>query len=285
MLIRIALVSILIFVAPVASTETGSVRAWQQRIDVEVPLPVPRVELQSANPFASDVDAIPQLRSSTPPEKVSVAGQAVAAAFVDSDGECQGIVPLEVPFPGLTGSLVSDLSETRFDAAQTGEQERASWVVLEVRIEGKVKEAAIISEDLALPDPDNPPEPINSAIPPPAGHLLQLPAAQPEDLTSLARPKRVKVRASSAEPEVSVQALVHITENGRCDRFVPITMNSGLDRWFSGFLATWRLDPPTLDGNPVQAWVVYTARLRMKLSSLQSSSSRVLTDRHFDPSS
>ena len=284
MLIRIAFVSIL-SVAAISGSATGTVRAWQQRIDVAVPLPVPKVELQSANPFASDIDAIPKLRSSTPPEKVNVAGQAIAAAFVNAQGECQGVVPLEVPFPGLTGTLVSDLSETRFDAAQTGEQQRASWVVLEVRIEGKVKEAAVISQDLALPDPDNPPEPIRAAVPPPAGHLLQLPAAQPEELTSLARPKRVKVHASATEPEVSVQALVHVTEDGRCDRYVPITMNSGLDRWFSGFLATWRLDPPTQDGNPTDAWVVYTARLRMKLSSLDSSSARVLTDRRFDPSS
>ena len=272
------------FVAVTAASSDSSVRAWQQRIDVEVPLPVPQVELQSANPFASRVDEVPKLLASEPPKKVDVAGQAVAAAFIDSEGECRGVVPIEVPFPGLTGSLVSDLSGARFDAALTGNRSRASWVVLEIRFEGKVKDATVVSSELALPDPDDPPEAMPAAVPPPAGHLLKLPAASPDELTSLARPKRVKVRASSSEPEVSIQSLVHVTADGRCDSYVPITMNSGLNRWFSGFLATWRLEPPTRDGTAVDAWIVYTARFSMKLSSLQSSSSRVLTDRPFDPS-
>lgn len=266
------------------SADTGPVRAWQGRTDLDIPLPVPVIELASANPFASNVDTIPKLTNSTPPRKIKVAGSAVVAAHIDTDGDCSGAVPLDVPFPGLTRSLVEGVEEGRYDSATTGDHPRPSWPVLELRIEGSVKEATVVSQELALPDPNDPPEPIKPALPPPAGHLFQLPSVQPEELTSLARPKKIKVRASGSEPVVSVQALVHITAEGRCDQFVPIVLDSGLNRWLSGFLATWRLTPSQLDGQPVDAWVVYTARIKMKFSTLQSASFRVLADRFYNPS-
>lgn len=284
MVIRAVVTPLLILVASAGLADSGSVRAWQGRIDIDIPLPVPTVELASANPFASKVDAIPRLTGFTPPRKIDVAGSAVVAAYVDADGDCGGAVPLKVPFPGLTRSLLDGTTDSRFDPATTGERTQPSWVVVELRIEGSVKEATVVSQELALPDPNDPPEPIRSVLPPPAGHLLQLPAVQPSELTSLARPRRIRVRASGSEPVVSVQALVHVNAQGRCDRYVPIVLDSGLNRWLSGYLASWRLEPSLLDGQPVEAWVVYTARIRMKLSTLQAESFRVLADRHYDPS-
>ncbi len=284
MFIRALITPLFILVALFGSADSGTVRAWQGRIDIDIPLPVPAIELASANPFASKVDTIPRLTGSTAPRKIDVAGSAVVAAYVDADGNCGGAVPLEVPFPGLTRSLIEGVGDGRFEPATTGERSRPSWTVIELRIEGRVKEATVISQELALPDPNDPPEPIRPALPPPAGHLFQLPTVQPDELTSLARPKKVKVRASGSEPVVSVQALVHINAQGRCDQYVPIVLDSGLNRWLSGFLATWRLEPSQLEGQPVDAWVVYTARIKMKLSTLQSASFRVLADRHYDPS-
>lgn len=262
----------------------SSVRAWQGRIDVDVPLPVPVVEVASANPFALAVDEVPRLISATPPRKVEVAGDAVVAAYVDEAGDCEGAVPLEVPFPGMTRSLIEAFSDGRYEPATSGERPRASWVVVQTRIEGKIKEASVVSHDMALPVPDDPPEPIRPALPPPSGRLLQLPVAEPSELTALVRPKRLKIRQPGTDPVVSLQALVHINDAGRCDRFVPIVLDPGLSRWFSGYLATWTLEPAVRDGKPVGAWVIYTARIQMELSSLQSRSFRVLADRTFDPS-
>lgn len=284
MFIRSIITPLLILVTLTCSADSGPVRAWQGRIDIDIPLPVPAIELASANPFASSVDTIPRLTGSTAPRKIDVAGSAVVAAYIDADGNCGGAVPLEVPFPGLTSSLLKGMDSGRFEPATTGERTRPSWAVIELRIEGSVKEAAVISQELALPDPNDPPEPIRPALPPPAGHLLQLPTVQADELTSLAHPKKIRVRASGSEPVVSVQALVHINAQGRCDQYVPIVLDSGLNRWLSGFLATWRLEPSLREGQPVDAWVVYTARIRMKLSTLQSASFRVLADRTFDPS-
>jgi hypothetical protein len=274
---------VLTLLAVSALADSPPSRAWQQRIDIEVPLPVPRVAVESANPFASLIDSVPRLLASDPPKKVPVSGQAIAAAYVDAKGECLGAVPLEVPFPGMTGAIVTGVSEGRFDPATSNERTRPSWVVIEMTVEGKVKEATVGSQHLALPDPIDPPEVISRAVPPPAGQLLQLPAAAPEELTSLALPKKLKARTSSSEQEVSAQALVHVTADGRCDRYVPIVLDSGLDRWFSAFLATWRLAPATYQGEPVDAWVVYTARFHMKLSSLEVTVYRAMTDRQFDP--
>lgn len=284
MFIRVIVTPLLILVALVGSADSGTVRAWQGRIDIDIPLPVPVIALASANPFASEVDTIPRLIGSTPPRKIDVTGTAVVAAYIDADGDCRGAVPLEVPFPTLTRSLLDGVGDGRFDAAKAGAQALPSWVVLELRIEGKVKEAMIVSQELALPDPSDPPEPIKPALPPPTGNLLQLPAAQGDELTSLARPRRIKVRASGSEPVVSFQALVHVTAQGRCDQYVPIVFNSGLDQWLSGYLASWRLEPSLRDGQPVDAWVIYTARIKMKLSTLQAASFRVLANRHYDPS-
>lgn len=284
MLIRAVITPILVLVALVGSAASGPVRAWQGRIDIEIPLPVPAVNLSSANPFASEVDTIPKLKEFTSPRKVKVAGMAVAAAYIDSDGDCGGAVPLENPFPGLTGSLIEGLTDGRYDAAMTGERTQPSWAVVEIRIEGTVKEATVVSQEIALPDPNDPPEAIVPALPPPAGHLLQMPAVSHGDLTSLARPKKIKFREQGSEPVVSIQALVHVNAQGRCDLHVPLVLDSGLKRWLSGYLASWRLEPSLLDGQPVDAWVVYTARIRMKFSALQSESFRVLADRHYDPS-
>ena len=76
---------------------------------------------------------------------------------------------------------------------------------------------------------------------------------------------------------------MHITENGRCDRYVPLELYHGLNPWFSGFLATWRVQPATLDGVPVAAWVEYSARVQMKLSGISSTTSKVVRDREYTP--
>jgi hypothetical protein len=285
---RNACTSVLLFCGLAAAAITGASdnpdrRAWQQRLDVEIPLPVPSVAVEAANPFASEVDALPTLRSFEPPRKIDASGRAVVAAYIDVEGDCLGAVPLEVPFPGLRSALVEGLMDGRFEPAQQGGRAVASWPVVEIRVEGRLKEAEVLAQNLALPDPTTPPTPTAPPGIRPSSQLLDRRYATPDGLTSLASPKNIRVRASSNEPEVSIQALVHITADGRCDRFVPLLMDSGLNRWFSGYLATWRLDPATVGGAPTDAWMVYTARIRMEMGSLSSESYRVVTDRVFDP--
>ena len=45
----------LLLVAPPLFAQGGTPRAWQQRIEVEIALPVPIVALETANPFAIEV--------------------------------------------------------------------------------------------------------------------------------------------------------------------------------------------------------------------------------------
>ncbi|MEJ2582159.1 MAG: hypothetical protein P8127_11095, partial [Acidobacteriota bacterium] len=56
-----------------------------------------------------------------------------------------------------------------------------------------------------------------------------------------------------------------------------------VDRWFSAFLASWRMQPATRDGEPIAVWVVYSGRVRMKLSGMSSTTARVVRDHEYSP--
>ena len=283
-MIRVStIVAALVLVATPAAAQSASIRAWQQRMDIEIPLPVPLVELQAVNPFAVEVDETPTVTQATAPRKVDIRGVATVAAFVDAKGVCLGAVPLELPVPGLTASIVEDLDGTRFDPAVAGSAPQPSWVVLEIGMEGRVKESAIVDQTLVMPDSVTPPVPNQPVAMKPPGNLRNLRATPHAQLSSLAAPRRIKVTAPGREDEIRVRALVHITESGRCDRYVPLELYTGLNTWFSGFLASWRARPATLDGAPVAAWVEYSARIRMKLSGLSSTTSKVVRSREYTP--
>ena len=280
---------IIIFVVAVslaaagAMAQSASARAWQQRLEVEIPLPIPMVELDSINPFTTDIDEPPVVLGSTSPRKVTVKGIATVAAFVDAKGECLGAVPLELPMPGLTSALVQELTGSRFEAATAGNAPQPSWVVVEIAMAGKIKEAAVVDQVLEMPDPKIPPVPTTPVAMTPPGNLRNLKATPHDQLSILAAPRRIRIHAPGREDEIHVRALVHITEEGRCDRYVPLDLYDGLNRWVSALLATWRVQPATVDGVAKATWVVYSARVQMKLSGLDSTNSRVVRDREYSP--
>jgi hypothetical protein len=279
----IIIVAAFTLVAATATAQSASSRAWQQRMDVEIPLPVPLVELEAVNPFAVGVDETPRVTQATTPRKVDITGAATVAAFVDAKGVCLGAVPLELPVPGLTAPIVEDLNGIRFDPAFAGNAPQPSWVVVEIAVEGRVKEAEIVDQTLVMPDPATPPVPNKPVAMKPPGSLRNLKATPHAQLSKLAAPRRIKVSAPGRDDEIHIRALVHVTESGRCDRYVPLELYDGLNPWFSGFLATWRVQPATRDGAPVAAWVEYSARFRMKLSGVSSTTSRVVRDREYTP--
>lgn len=268
-----------------AGASNHMIRAWQQRLKLELSLPVPRVELAAVNPFVAVVDELPGLLSSTLPTKLRISGGAVVAAYVNNRGECPGAVPLELPLPGLTSSLIDAAQKGRYEPAHSGDIPHSSWVVMEIGLESRVNKPVVIHQEFAFPDPQNPPDEIIPVLTPPSGQLLRRHAVPHEELTSLAKPKRIRFRAPAGERTISFQALVHISPEGRCDRYVPLLSNSGLDRWFSAYLATWSLDVPMNEGVPTEVWLVYTARIRLKFSSFSSTSFRVLRDRDYSPGS
>jgi len=277
-----ALVCVLL--AGAAGAQTGPRRAWQQRLDVDIPTAVPVVALEVTNPFATRVDVGPTLLSSIPPRKLEVAGKALLAAYVEPKGSCAGVVPIELPFPGLTSELTTELMSTRFNAARVGKEAVPSWTVLEIILTGKVKESAVVEQLIEMPDPKRLPEKASPELLYSAGRLAGLPATDRSELTSVAVPKRLRVRASGRETEVAVRALVHLTEDGRCNQYVPLEVPSGLLPWMSAFLASWRAEPALRGEEPVECWLVYTARVRVKFSTISSSSIRVLPSRVFNPS-
>jgi hypothetical protein len=272
-----------VLTAAVAVAQDATTRPWQQRLHTEIPLPVPMVSLSSTNPFSSPVDTIPELLGSTAPRRIDVSGPATAAAYVDTKGECLGAVPIELPFPGLTSTLVEELRAARFEPGRTGNTPQPSWTVIEVKVDGKVKESSVADQTLELPDPSSPPVQKTPTRVAPPGNLLTLPATPVEELTSRAVPRRLKLKAPGRDTDVPIQALVHVTSDGRADRFVPLNVDAGFHRWLSAYLASWRLQPAVYDGQPVDSWVVYNARVNMKLSALSSSDFRASKVQAYDP--
>ena len=279
----IMIVATFVLVATTAAAQSASSRAWQQRMDVEIPLPVPLVELLPVNPFAIDVDETPAVLQASAPRKVDVRGTATVATYIDAKGVCLGAVPLELPVPGLTASLVEDLNGSRFDPAIAGGLPQPSWVVVEIGVEGRIKESEIVEQTLKMPDPETPSVPSQPVAMKPPGNLRNLKATPQTKLTKLAAPRRIKISAPGRDDEVHIRALLHVTEHGRCDRYVPLELFDGLNPWFSGYLATWRLQPAARDGAPVAVWVEYSARVRMKLSGMSSTTSKVVRDREYTP--
>jgi hypothetical protein len=252
-------------------------------MDIEIPLPVPLVELEAVNPFAVEVDETPRVIQATTPRKVDIRSAATVAAFVDAKGICLGAVPLALPVPGLTASIVEDLNGIRFDPAIAGGLAQPSWVVLEIGMEGRVKESQIVDQTLEMPDPATPSVPNQPVAMKPPGSLRNLKATPQGQLSKLAAPRRIKISAPGRDDEIHIRALVHVTENGRCDRYVPLELYDGLNRWFSGYLSSWLVQPATRDGAPLAVWVEYSARVRMKLSGMSSTTSKVVRDREYSP--
>lgn len=271
--------------ASLIHAQSGTPRAWQQRINVEIDLPVPIVTLESANPFAIAVDASPRLLGSTPPKKLDVAGTAQVAAYVDTKGNCLGGVPLELPFPGMTTTILEELKRVRFDPAKKADRPVGSWAVLDISMIGKIKESTVGAPTFELPDPEAPPEPGAPLRAAPSGRLTRAPYEPQASLTTFASPRRLKVKVPGQDADIPVRALVHITASGRCDRFVPLNLEPGLHKWLSAYLATWRLDPAQRDGEPHEAWVVYSARAHLKISGIDSTGVKVVRDRSYTPPS
>jgi hypothetical protein len=261
-------------------------RAWQSRLEADIPLPVPMVELLPVNPFSRSLEEIPRLLSHTPPRKLDISGRAEIAVYVNDSGECPWAVPLHSPFPRLTSSLEEDCKATRFDPAKVGKNPVPTWSVLEVTLSGRIKESSVLDQDheLSEPDPINPPQPAQTTQVSASGRLAGLRATDTGSLTSWIGTRRLRIRIPSREQSVPMRALVHISADGRCDQFVPLEVDSGLIRWLSAYLATWKLEPAHSQGEAVDCWMIYTADVQIKFATLSSDNVRVLRDRTYDPS-
>ena len=280
---KVRALTVALLMAGAALAQQTPERAWQRRLSVDVPLPLPVVAVEAVDPLAVPVDTPPRLLSAAPPRKVPVAGTARVAAYVDAEGSCEGAVPVTLPFPAVASELVADVMSGRFEPARSGKVPRPAWSALDITLAGKVKRAAIVDQSLEMPDAEVPPEPAPEPAPYVSGRLAGLPAADPGELTSVASPRRLSVRIPSREAEAPLRLLVHLTAAGTCDRVVPLEMAPGLRRWVLEFLASWRVQPALKDGEPVAVWAVYRARVQLKLSSLSSTTIRMVPGAAFTP--
>lgn len=273
------------FAGDILLAQQTTPRAWQHRLEMEIPIPVPAVSVEAANPFAIAVDTVPRRLSAVAPSKVDTRGRALAAAYVDAHGECRGVVPLELPYSGVAGPLIEELRTAKYEPAVAGSQAAPSWLVVSVALEGRVREAEVLNEALELPRSDDPPRAATRSPGTPPANLASMQATPPEQVTRPAALRRLRVRVPAGDVEVPIRALVHATSEGRVDRFVPLELDPGLGSWLSAYLASWAVEPATKDGAAVDCWVVYSARARVRMATLESTGFRVEPDHPFDPTS
>lgn len=258
-------------------------RAWQQRLGIRIPVSVPAAEVDPVNPFSTELDDVPRLLQSTAPRKVDVRGTAIVAAYVDARGDCQGAVPIEMPYSGIATALVQEFGQTKFEPARRGQNPEPTWAVVRVPLESRVKEAVVRNHVFELPDPAVPAVPTGPTQMEPPGRLRDLPSTEDSILTAKASPRRFRFRSPSRTSDVVVVALVHVTSEGKCDRYVPLEMDSGLRSWFEGFVGSWRFEAGRREGEAVDCWLTYTANLQVEMSSIRGDSARVLRDRTYTP--
>ena len=281
---RAVILGVVVMLVVSASAQENRVRAWQQRLHADEPLPVPVLAVAPVNPFAAALDVPPTLKRATPPRRLPVSGVARVAAYVDARGVCPGIVPLRLPFPSLTQSCVEGFRKAKFHPALVGRTPRPAWVVLDITLAGKIKDAILSGQRLTLPSPEKPPTPRVVSQPYPPGRLRTLPATEPATLTSPPMPKKVRIRVPGRQLEIALRALVHVTSAGRSDRLVPLDVPPGLVHWLATYLATWQLAPAQRGGQSVACWVVYSTRAILKFSKLSSTAVRPVPGATFNPS-
>ncbi|MCP4900248.1 MAG: hypothetical protein GY906_25025 [bacterium] len=275
--------SVSLLTVATASAQDAGKRAWQQRLDVRIPITVPTIAVEANNPFSIQLDEAPKLLRSTVPKKVDVRGEALVAAYVDDRGGCLGAIPLEVPYAGISNLLVKELGKSRFDAARLGEGTVPSWAVVGVRLESRVKEATVRNQVFELPDPQVPNVPVGPTRMEAPGRLRNLPVSDPSALTSAAAMRRFRFRAAAKASDIVIVALVHVTAEGVCDQYVPLDMDAGMRTWFETFMGTWGFEPGSSGGQQVDCWMVYTANLAVEMSSIKANVARVLKDRTYSP--
>lgn len=280
---KVRALTVVLLMAGTVLAQQAPERAWQRRLSIAVPLPLPVVAVQPVDPLAVPVDSPPRLVTAVPPRKVAVSGTARVAAYVNAEGSCEGVVPVTLPFPGVASELVADVMSGRFEPARSGKAPRPAWSALDITLAGKVRRAGVVDQSLELPDAQVPPEPAPEPAPYVSGRLAGLPAADPGELTAVATPRRLTVRIPSHEAEAPLRLLVHLTAGGACDSVVPLEMAPGLRRWVLEFLRSWRVEPAVKDGEPVDVWALYRARIQFKLSSLSATSIRVVPGAAFTP--
>jgi len=250
-------------------------KPWEQRVDLDVTVPVELPALPTINPFARPLLVQPAPLATPLAAKFTVVASARGNAFIDGQGACRRVLFASLPFPFVGEPLQQAFREGEFVAGRTAGGPAATWWPFALELTGRIKEGTVVRAQPAPPPPAELPVPEADAAIEPGPSEAGLPATPLEQLAQAPSAKRLRVRIDGRDWGQKVRLLAEISPEGRCLRVVFLSCPEGLRRWLLASLASWTFRPGEDNAGPVTAWVQLDAELRLAIGSLEGGTPRL----------
>jgi hypothetical protein len=245
-------------------------KPWEQRVDLDVTVPVELPALPTINPFARPLLVQPAPIATPLVAKFTVAASARGSAYIDGQGMCRRVSFAALPLPYVGDPLQSAFREGEFIAGRTTGGPAATWWPFAVDLTGRIKEGTVVRVVPAPPPPAELPAPEGAVaiVAPPAEPGM--PATPLEQLAQPPTAKRFRARIDSRDWTQKVRLLAEVAPDGRCARVVFLSCPEGLRRWLLASLASWTFRPGEDNAGPVTAWVQLDVDLGLSVGSFES---------------
>jgi len=269
---RAAALAALLLLAAAAAAQTP--KPWEQRVDLDVAVPVELPALPTINPFARPLLVQPAPASTPLVEKYTVTTSARGSAYIDAQGVCRRVVVTTLPLPFVGEPLQQAFREGEFTPGRAGGGPAATWWPFALDLTGRIKEGTVVRVQPAPPPPAELPVPEATTANPPAADP-SLPATPIEQLDQPPAVKRLRARVDSRDWQQKVRLLAEVSTAGRCTRVVFLSCPDGLRAWLLASLASWTFRPAEDNAGPVPAWVQLDADLQVSIGSLEAGTPRL----------
>jgi hypothetical protein len=250
-------------------------KAWEQRVDLDVTVPVELPALPTINPFARPLLVQPAPVATPLAAKFTVVASTHGTAYIDGQGVCRRVLFAALPLPYVGEPLQQAFREGEFIAARTTGGPAATWWPFALELTGRIKEGTVIRVVPAPPPPAELPVPEGAAA-------IVAPTAEPgmpaTPLEQLAQPptaKRFRARIDGRDWTQKVRLLAEVSPEGRCSRLVFLSCPDGLRRWLLASLASWTFRPGEDHAGPATAWVQLDVDLGLSVGSFEGGTPRL----------
>jgi len=267
-----AVAALLLLSAAVTGAQTP--KPWEQRVDLDVAVPVELPALPTINPFARPLLVQPAPAATPLLAKYTLTASARGSAYIDAQGVCRRVALTALPLPFAGEPIQQAFREGEFTPGRAGSGPAATWWPFTLELTGRIKEGTVVRVQPAQPPPAELPVPEATTTAPPAADP-SLPATPIEQLGQPPTVKRLRARVDGRDWQQKVQLLAEVSTDGRCTRVVFLACPEGLRSWLLASLASWTFRPGEDNAGPVPAWVRLDADLQVSIGSLEAGTPRL----------
>jgi hypothetical protein len=250
-------------------------KPWEQRVNLDVTVPIELPALPTINPFARPLLVQPAPVATPLAAKFTVVTGARGTAYIDAQGGCQRVLFSSLPLPFAGEELQQAFREAVFVPGRATAGPAAAWWPFTLELTGRVKEGEVVRVQPAPPPPAELPVPDAAAATEPRPGETTLPATPLEQFSQLPAAKRFRARIDGRDWAQKVRLLAEISPEGRCSRVVFLSCPDGLRRWLLASLASWTFRSGEDAAGPVTAWVQLDAEFRLAIGSLEGGTPRL----------